>query len=90
MKLQLNSTPVKIAAASSFVLLGSIIAAVLHSTSSNVQVQASVEHEEIRNKPRQLTPQELDDMHSSWIFSSSESAALVDNDSGFETATIGR
>ena len=90
MKLQLNSISVKIAAASSFVLLGSIIAVILHSASSNVQVQASVEHEEIRNKPRQLTPQELDDMHSSWIFSSSESAALVDIDSGFETATIGR
>ena len=89
MKLQLNTLQVKIAAASSFVLFGSVIAAVLHTTSGDSNKQMSVQHEEIRYERKPPTAEELDEMHSSWIFSSSESASLVDSNNGFETATIG-
>ena len=88
MKLQLSNPRVKIAAASSFVLFGSVIAAVLHTSSGDSHQQVSVE-KEVRYERKPPTAQELDEMHSSWIFSSSESASLVDSDNGFETATIG-
>jgi len=89
MKLQLNTPRAKIVSASSFVLIGSVIAAVLHTSGDDAQ-QASAQKEAARFEPKPHTAQELDDMHSSWIFSSSESASLVDSGSGFATITIGR
>ena len=90
MKLQLNTLQVKIAATSSFVLFGSVIAAVLHTTSGDSNKQVSAQQEDVRYERKPPTAQELDEMHSSWIFSSSESASLVDSENGFATATIGR
>lgn len=90
MKLQLNTPRAKIAVASSFILFGSVISAVLHLSSNDSNQPVSVQAEEVSYERKPPTAQELDDMHSSWLFSSSESAALVDNDNGFEMATIGR
>ena len=89
MKLRLNTPRAKIAAASLFVLFGSVIAAALHASGDGNQ-QARAQKEDIRYERKPPTAQELDEMQSSWIFSSSESASLVDSDSGFATVTIGR
>lgn len=90
MKIQLDTPRTKIAAASSFVLIGSVIGATMHFTSSGTGTkQLTVHAEETSKAHKPPSREELDDMQSSWLFSSSESVYLVDHSSGFETATIG-
>ena len=62
---------------------------------SDTDQQAVVETSVKQARPeksvkKELSPQEMDDLQSSWLFSGSESASLVDEDNGLETATIGR
>lgn len=90
MKIQLDTPRAKIAAASSFVVIGSVIGAAIHFASSNTgKKQVTVQVEEVREARKPPTREELDDAQSSWLFTSSESVSLVDHSSGFETATIG-
>ncbi|MDH5473611.1 MAG: hypothetical protein OEY87_03480 [Gammaproteobacteria bacterium] len=93
MKIELSSPRTLIVLASSSVLLGVIIGVAisfLGNTDVTVEHKETVQVEAVKNEPKPLTQQELDDLHSSWLFSTSEeSAVLVDSENGFKTITIG-
>ena len=91
MKFDLSSPKAKIIAASTIVLAGSVIGIALNlGTGDDTVGQSTVQNTKPRQVEKQLTPQEKDELHSSWLFSTSESAVLVDQDNGLEMATIGR
>ena len=90
MKLQLNTPREKIAVALTFVMFILVAAATLQVTMHDTNQQVSVQPEVVRSEPEAPTREELDEAHSSWLFSSSESASLVDAENGFSTVTIGR
>ncbi|MDH5764936.1 MAG: hypothetical protein OEZ38_02880 [Gammaproteobacteria bacterium] len=75
-------------------VVAGVVTALIMDSDTDEQTVAEVSVKQAKSEAttakKELSPQEMDDLQSSWLFSGSESASLVDEDNGLETATIGR